>query len=1005
MSLNLDPVLSRVGSDPAAHDDLHRPQTALTLDGSRPEIVQPPSIRVAQNLTGPEAWGLGAALPPPHQVNRRPESEGGGRVSRALAGFAGEDFSIGDDGTEARFRIPRDDELRPEQRAYLEQNPGQTIVRTEIALGPEISSDSAGVRLALDGRFRLVVDVPIDQRGVGLDTLRARATRWVSHGIPNLDGETLSGDAWPVGSQLEVRGGLGVSAGDDVNARVGRGLLIRAARVSEDEVELSVGQTRHRSLDSRLSLGRVGLAGEAERERVYETTYRLDLDEPEHRAAASALLSLGRGLDTSYLDRLGGGHVRYGFGRRAEPSPSFSLPFSNLVLGAGLSRPRSVAESVRFPRTVGGHQLSPEELRTRVGELRAQNPDAYARAPIGTEIMTRDSIGFGWRFQIGATSSRDILDRYLTLGGRVSLGRQDEETTVLERHARWIDVDGTPRVELSYRGYDREDVRWQLQGRLGVSLGPAIRELYDEGFSGDDSIVDDFLSDPEATRERYGDAVFSFVESKVNNALDALSLRASVERDRSYFDGVRLDSIPLDLSNPYHARFFELAMSDAPPEAVLHEAAVLRRDHGIDVFSQQRFDQAEQSVEREVFQALALRMEWLERDRIEDQQLVFRDSSGEQVTLSGRQVGRWSERRGIFEDLRADIRGYTVTRGSELLDSGLAASFRLDDNRLRDSETQVVAMLPVLLGLGQFSSYGERRGSARVDAGISIGQEGLARALSDNDLPDLFFDTARRLRGLSPPFSEIASQGPYPMSFDPRAVSLAAGSSGPTSPNAQAFMAENPGADWDYTRRMARSSPHHLRWATNAAIRELDETRGPGHEAHRAGIRHDTGHTMLARFYYDYIVRSLSEEDRKDIAHDFRSLSRNLGRRDLSLSDYEELEERRDRLQAVFASAPFQRARARLNADQGLTLAELESLTGDGFRSILDESGLARTALGDNDFYALALWVTIARAAGQENVVAEVRGDFEGQPTIHLGDPIVTESTLDGLIDRVREGL
>ncbi|MEM6531738.1 MAG: hypothetical protein AAF654_03910 [Myxococcota bacterium] len=963
-------------------------------------------------------------LQPPQDANRRPSTVVRGQLQQAFSRLAEQDVDLGGGPVDVSLSIPRDNELTRPQRDFLRDNPGLTIARTELEITPSQAVD-LGVPVSFTGKLIMRVDVPIELFPNGnelnaratYELLKRRATEWVTRGLPNLSGATMSGETWPIGARLEVRLGAGVSIGSALGVRGGRDVILRAERRTLDRVSLVVGSERSNGLFGSTSVSDAHVGGAIDSRRLVESTYEIDDSDPAHMEALGQLLQWRNGIprvDVSALDALPDGEIRQAFDNDLIVGPNIRLPTPNVTYRGSQRTRKRQSGWIVHPRSVDGVALGSDGLAERIAAIRSGDIEVIRSTPVGTELLTRQQSGLNWSVGLTGRYSDPILDQFLSVGGELRIDHQDHDIHTVQQRVRFTEQG----VHIDFEVFEREQIRDGIRARLGVELGPAVRDYFrdEHGLDVDADLALDLLwNDPEALAAGVGLEAFNAFEDAVNSVLDALAVRTEYTSERETFSGQRLTSIPLDPNDPVHADFIQFALSGAPIDAVLAEVAA-RRTEGIELYPVRRTDTRQSETERFIFQALALQLSLTERTAETRQLYEFRTPEGQRVILDGRQIGHNSERVGLLETVEANFQAYTATQvepTERVIDSGIVAGFEFDDNRVSRHEIDVLTRLPGLLGLtveefnpgrwrDPFTGWGTAEGSST----FSINQQGLSNAIVARDFADEFVDAAMMLHADRLHWSRAEAHGPAAFSFDIAELVRASRQSGYANADARAararqeFAERYPELDLLYMQSITRVSTS-LERATESAQSILGRTH-PNHGMTYAEIRHDVGHAMLARIAIDYRDEQ-DQEERKTLRRRYRRISADLGRPDPDLSFHLELEKRRERVADIFSSSAFVGARTRIEAGEHINVEELERLLDEGLRAILDESSVGNFFVS-NEFYALALWVAIARAAGLENVQAVLRvepGRDDGFRIV-AGEDFEHEQEIDALLDEAR---
>ncbi|MEO1173744.1 MAG: hypothetical protein AAFX94_17095, partial [Myxococcota bacterium] len=415
-----DPLRPR----PAAHE----------LDGLEPtQPVSDPSAGLASPFAPYQLAQAGGSadlnapleLVSPEPVNRRLSTEVRGELRRAFARLGEQDMDFG----AVTFTIPEDRELSRPQREFLLANPGRTIARTEMELTPS-QAVNLGIDVEFSGTLMMRVDVPIelfpDERDATFRATRRlleeRATAWIVRGLPNLSGETLSGESWPAGSRLEVRLGAGVEIGDALGIRGSRDIVVRAERQRPDRIELTVGSERANGLFGSLSLSDASIGADADERCLVEATYTINGADPAHVAAIGQLLQWRSGVprvDVSALDALPDGEVRHAFDTERSVGPNVRLPLSQVTFRASQDLRTRESGWIRHPRSVDGQVLGSDGLAERIAAIRAGDIDVIRRTPAGTELLTRQMSGIDWSTSLTAGYAEPILEQFIQVGGNL----------------------------------------------------------------------------------------------------------------------------------------------------------------------------------------------------------------------------------------------------------------------------------------------------------------------------------------------------------------------------------------------------------------------------------------------------------------------------------------------------------------------------------------------------------------------------------------------------------
>ncbi|MEL6543596.1 MAG: hypothetical protein AAFQ82_03160, partial [Myxococcota bacterium] len=724
-------------------------------------------------------------------------------------------------------------------------------------------------------------------------------------------------------------------------------------------------------------------------------------------------------------DALGIGHARYDFSRSLDPSPHVRVPLGYLTAGAGIRRYDQVGGWVQHPRRAAEGPLSADEMERRLESLLNGDPAALLEAPSGTRMVTHHRTRNDWHALLSAHTTESVLNGYLSLGLRGEARRDDMSEGFVQRDARWVQgSDGHPRVVLSYRAYDREEVRNRLRASAGLRVGPELRRLIQEFgdetlsleenaaellggiWSGGEDLADEYF-------DRRDGRAYRAVEREINDLLEQLALTLTSDARDTLFQQTRLRSRPLDLRHDADRAFFDFAMSDHPVDEVVVEGARL------DLFTEQRFDEnVGHRVER-TFQALSLRLALEHESWTREQRLVFKDSHGNTIVATGWDAGDSFERDGLFEDLEFSARAialYDVTN-ARTRNSGLVARFRLDDWSVFEREASTLNALVDLLDLEEKSREpGDPRGPLRLDlllgpmfgagsgeAAMHISQRGLREAIIRGPLMgSTFREVVLQMRGSAPPAYLQPSRGPLPATFDPSTLLLVA-----QGGDRSTFDEHFPHLDLGYMRALLMNTAQTP--TSSDAVRVLStmaevhpELASPSAQLVES-VLHDLRAARMGRIvieYWSYLGDSqFARAKRDDLESEFVAL----GGRDLDV--LQELEGRSHALFELALSPLFVDARAQLMADAQAepTLEQVEALMEEGFHAVAALGRPGWTHLGNQDFFALAHWTTLARAAGPRNVVAQVNFETDDGLTIRAGDRVLDEPNIDQLMNRLRD--
>lgn len=949
----------------------------------------------------------------------------------------------------------------PSQRAYLQKNPDAVFVSTRYTLrvDPQTLVDFNGAKLTANGDLMVEIQVPVELSDrSAIENFKRRITQAIQQGVP-LRAEDAADDAkWPPGAVLTLhgvfRGGAAGSSGQlSANASREASATIRMEKTGAQAMELAfdLDRTKGRGVGASSS----NLSGTVQDSETdgRGRTYRLDLSKPEHVSALASAVPWQNGMSNwlkgmrfSQLEVITGGEHRFRFGETLARSTSVSTTSGHIRAGGGTSRSDAERATVRLRDTLNGQLVTDAAARDMAERLAARDKDAIVSAPAGAQLAVTVTGDKAQHVVAGITSSTTVLNDYVGVEASLTATRTRTKNHMAHVQVRYGD-DGKPVVEL--RTYDVKQLISSLVLDVSFKITPKLEQelqRYRRDSGAEERLKDmltDHVSGGGEIATKIGDAAYDAVKDELNDLLERLRIRAEYRRGTRSTAELNFVSRPFDLADPAQRESFLAVVKDLDPSSAMRGGSFVEMRT-----ASSRVKYNELALQA-IIRVLVETKEWKDaktlRVKLED---------GTELQIDATDVGGKRSTKGPFEDTDFQVRLITIRDGktARLLDNQLFVNTRTKDHQVFEHEKNILEAAVRHLGLepsqhvvgegGWFmrsipfigGAFPTAHGEGVHGFGFQINRDGLRQVMLTD--PDAFARIMRSVAtstiGLeSLPPSLTGSASPAKVSFEPGAIALLQRSVAAdqyvnwTDAERKAadaelrreYEARFPGSSFDYAVIVYRKADHFAR-ERSEAHRAVREAIAASPELSKLGLTEahleaDLYRAALGSFLAEYVAsQKTSDQEEKARLESYAQgmyhwLTEKAAGKERVIWTDAKIVELSERARAILDHPDMAAVRniLRLNPAAQIGPEVIQGFVEHVFMPLVrDGLGSSLSTQISEEEYAAALWLTVAAAAGVNNVHGKVSARTKD-------DELVIEAGVDGNYDgpnldaRMREAI